>query len=129
MGWDKRADLAVSDQTQLRALREFLGWAVPGVRVLLISGGFGRGRPGQDDRPAGLGDRHPPDESAPDILALVASTSGMVSAVRLLPEFLRSRRTPLSITITVQGKSVVLTAANVDDVIPVLERLLDPGRS
>jgi hypothetical protein len=105
---DKRADLAVSDYSQLGALREFLSWAVPGVRVLL-----NRGRPGRDE------------QVAPDILALLASTSAMVSAVRILPEFLRSRQAALSITITVRDKSIVLTATNVDDVVPILERLLE----
>jgi hypothetical protein len=101
---DKRADLAVSDHAHLGALREFLGWAVPGVRVLLI--------PGRRDR----------GEQA--ILALLATTGVMVSAIKILPEFLRSRRTALSITITIQARSVVLTATNSGDVIPILENLL-----
>src|SRR5581483_5976040 len=101
---DKRADLAVSDYAQLGALREFLGWAVPGVRVLLIPG-----RPGRGEQ---------------SVLALLASTGGMLSAVRLLPQFLTSRRPALSMTITVGGTSVELTATNLDDVIPVLERAL-----
>jgi hypothetical protein len=105
MTLDKRADLAVSDYSQLSALREFLGWAVPGVRVLLIPGRASRG-----------------EES---ILAVLASSGGMVSAVRQLPEFLMSRRPALSITITVRGTSVVLTATNLDEVVPVLERALD----
>lgn len=109
MTLDKRADLAVSDYSQLGALREFLGWAVPGVRVLLIPGRAGRGEQ--------------------SILALLASDAGMVTAVRQLPEFLMSRRPPLSITITVRGTAIELTATNVDDVIPALERVLDAGFS
>jgi membrane-associated two-gene conflict system component 1 (EACC1) len=101
---DKRADLAVSDYSQLAALRDFLGWAVPGVRVLLIPG-----RAGRDER---------------SILALLASRAGMVSAVRTLSQFLMSRRPALSITITVGGTAIELTATNVDEVIPVLERAL-----
>jgi hypothetical protein len=102
---DTRADLAVSDYSQLGALREFLGWAVPGIRVLLIPG-----------RPAGSGR---------DILALLADRDGLLAALRILPEFLRSRQGALSIAVTVKGTSVVLTAANVEDVTPILERLLD----
>jgi Effector Associated Constant Component 1 len=104
MEWDKRADLAVSDYSQLGALREFLGWAVPWVRVLHIPG-----RPGQGEQP---------------ILALLASRAGMLSAVRLLPDFLMSRRPALAITITVGGTSVELTATNVDEVLPVLGQAL-----
>jgi hypothetical protein len=105
---DKRADLAVSDYAQLGALREFLSWAVPGIRVLLI--------PGR---------RLPGEQRGLDVLALLASRGGLVAAVRILPEFLRSRKSALSITITVRGNSIVLTATNVDDVVPILERLLD----
>ncbi len=111
MELDKRADLAVSDYSQLGALREFLGWAVPGIRVLLIPA---RRSPDRDL-----------DRDELDILALLASRTGLMSAVRILPEFLRSRREALSITITIRGKSVVLTASNVDDVIPILDGLLD----
>lgn len=117
MELDKRADLAVSDYSQLGALREFLGWAVPGIRVLLIPA-----RRSPDRGPdVGL------DRNELDILALLASRTGLMSAVRILPEFLRSRREALSITITIRGKSVVLTASNVDDVIPILDSLLDSG--
>ena len=101
---DKRADLAVSDYSQLGALREFLGWAVPGVRVLLIPG-----RPERDER---------------SILALLASRAGMVGAVRTLSQFFMSRRPALSITITVGGTAIELTATNIDEVIPVLEQAL-----
>jgi Effector Associated Constant Component 1 len=101
---DKRADLAVSDYSQLGPLREFLSWAVPGIRVLLI--------PGRRDR------------GEPAILALLATGGGMMNAIKILPEFLRSRQTALSITVTIRGRSVLLTATNVDGVIPILEQLI-----
>lgn len=101
---DKRADLAVSDYAQLGALRDFLSWAVPEVRVLLIPA-----RPGRGEQ---------------SVLALLASTGGMLSAVRQLPQFLMSRRPALSMTITVGRTSVELTASNLDEVIPVLEQAL-----
>jgi hypothetical protein len=104
----KRAEFAVSDQSQLGALRQLLGLAVPGTRVRMISG-----------------QPEPGEQGATDILALLASSSGVVAAIKILPEFLRSRKTALSVTVTVDGKSVTLTATNVDDVLPILERLLD----
>jgi hypothetical protein len=104
----KRAEFAVSDQSQLGALRQLLDWAVPGSRVRVI--------PGQPE---------PGEQGAMDILALLASSSGLVAAIKTLPEFLRSRKTALSVTVTVEDKSVTLTATNVDDVLPILDRLLD----
>ena len=56
---------------------------------------------------------------------MLASSTGLVAAIRVLPEFLRSRRTGLSVTMTVKGEPFTLTATNVDEVMPVLERLLD----
>jgi hypothetical protein len=105
----KRADLAVSDHSELRALRDFLSWAIPGVQVLHIPG-----------RRIADGQREP------DMLAVLASASGMVPALKILPEFLMSRRTALSITITVDGESAELTTANADDVLPILQRLIRP---
>lgn len=48
-----------------------------------------------------------------------------MAAIKVLPEFLRSRKTGLSITMTVKGERFNLTATNVDEVMPILERLLD----
>jgi Effector Associated Constant Component 1 len=103
-----RAELTVSDQSQFGALREFLGWAAPGIRVLTI-----HGRPLRSE------------QGPADLLALLASSSAVVAAIRILPVYLRSRKSALSITITVAGTSVTLTAANAAELIPVLERLLD----
>jgi hypothetical protein len=105
---DQRAELRVSDQAQLGPLREFLRAVRPDVRVSLF--------PGQPE---------PGEQGALDFLAVIASSSGLVAAVKVLPEFLRSRKTGLSITMTVKGEPFTLTATNVDDVIPIMERLLD----
>jgi hypothetical protein len=42
-----------------------------------------------------------------------------------LPAFLRSRRSSLEITTTVKGKPFIITATNIDEVMPIVERLLD----
>jgi Effector Associated Constant Component 1 len=104
----KRAQLTLSDHSQLRALRDFLSWAAPGARVLQIP-----------RRPA------PGDRVALDMLTLLATSSGLVATVKILPDFLRSRNAALSVTITIEGTSVTLTATNVNEILPVLTRLLD----
>lgn len=103
----ERMELEVSDPSQLGSLQEFLGWAAPDANVSRIAG-----EPG----PGNLG--------VVDVLVLLASSSGLVAAIKILPEFLRSRKAGLSITMTVKGQPFILTATNIDDVMPVLERLL-----
>jgi hypothetical protein len=103
-----RAELTVSDPSQLRSLEHLLGLAGPSVRVLRAPGSPG-----------------PSEQGAVDVLVVLASSSGVVAAIKVLPEFLRSRKASLSITMTVKGKPFSITAANVDEVMPILERLLD----
>jgi Effector Associated Constant Component 1 len=104
----KRARLTLSDHSQLRALRDFLSWAAPGARVLQIP-----------LRPV------PGERVALDMLTLLATSSGLVAAVKILPEFLRSRDAALAVTITIEDTSVTLTATNVNEILPVLTQLLD----
>lgn len=99
--------LSVSDQSQLGSLQEFLRMA-PGVRVIRVPG----------EPVAG-------EQGALDVLTVLAGSSGLVAAVKVLPEFLRSRRTGLSITMTVRGTPFTLTATNADEIMPILDRLLD----
>jgi len=99
----KRAELTLSDRSELRALRDFLSWAAPGVRVLQL----------------------PSKERAIlDQLTLLASTADILAVVKLLPEFLLSRRVDMSATIIVEGTPVALTSANLDQTMPALTRLL-----
>jgi hypothetical protein len=105
----KRAVLTLSDRSELRALRDFLSWATPGMRVLQLPA-----------RPA------PGERAVLDQLTLLAASADMLTAVKLLPEFLMSRRTALSVTIIIEGTPVTLTAANLDEILPALTRLLAP---
>jgi hypothetical protein len=102
------AELSVSDYSQLRPFQDYLGSVVPDVRVSRIAGRAGAG-----------------EQGALDVLAVLAGSSGLVAVIRVLPEFLRSRKTGLSVTMTVRGELFTLTATNIDEVMPVLERLLD----
>ena len=106
----KRAVLTLSDRSELRALRDFLSWAAPGVRVLQLPAA----------RPA------PGERAVLDQLTLLATSADVLTAVKLLPEFVMSRRTALSVTIIVEGTPVTLTAANLDEILPALTRLLEP---
>jgi hypothetical protein len=92
-----RAQLTLSDQSELRALRDFLRWAAPGARVLQIQ--------------------------RLDMLTLLAPAGALLAAVKLLPEFLRPRDT-VTITITIDTTSVTLTATNMADVLPTLKTLI-----
>jgi hypothetical protein len=92
-----RAQLTLSDQSQLRALRDFLSWAAPGARVLQIQ--------------------------RLDMLTLLAPGGALLATVKILPEFLRPRKT-LTITIAIDGTSVTLTATNIAEVLPALDTLI-----
>ena len=105
---NKRAELTVSDQSQLGELRDFLSLAIPGIHVSQIAG-----------QPA------PGEQGVLDFLEVLASSSTIVAIVKTLPEFIRSRRTALSVTITTKGKSITVTATNINDVLPVLEQTRD----
>ena len=100
--------LAVSDQAQLPALRDWLR-GQPEVKVRVNAG-----MPG------------PGEQGALDVLTLLAGSSGLVAAIKVLPEFIRSRRSGFRIETTVKGEKFVLEADNVQDMLPtILDRLLD----
>jgi len=100
----KRAGLIIADRSELRALRDFLGWAVPGVRVLQLPG---------------------KERAVLDQLTLLATTADMLTAVKLLPEFLNSRRAAMSVTIIIEGTPVTLTSSNLDVILPVIAEMLE----
>ncbi|MGH3546739.1 MAG: effector-associated constant component EACC1 [Pseudonocardiaceae bacterium] len=100
-------ELAVSDQSQFSALRDWMR-GLPGVEVAVVAG-----TPGASE----LG--------VVDVLTVLAGSGGVVAAIRTLPDFIRSRRSGLRIETIIKGRSVVLDATNVEEVIPILERLLD----
>jgi hypothetical protein len=99
--------LSVSNYAEITPLQKYLECA-PGLLVLRVAG-----------RPV-LG-----SQGALDVLTLVASSSSLIAALKIIPEFLRSRRTGLSITTTVKGEKFVLNADNIDIVMPILEKLID----
>ena len=110
MGRDdpQRAEFSVSDHSQIEPLKKSLSLAAPDMGVSRVAG---------EPKPGELGTL--------DVIAVLASSSGLLAAIKVLPEFLRSRKTGLSITMTVQDKPFTLTATNVDEVMPILDRLLN----
>jgi hypothetical protein len=100
-------ELAVSDASQLAALGDWLR-NQPGVNVTAATG--------------------PPDSGDPgvlDLLSVAASRSGVVAAIRTLPEFIRARRSGFRIELAVRGERFVIDATNVEEVLPLMERLFD----
>lgn len=109
----QRADgmiLAVSDQSELSSLRDRLR-DTPGLRVVQLAGKPSAGELG-----------------ALDVLQILASSGVLVMALKILPDFLQSRRSEIIVTIKVNGQEYSVTAKNVLDVMPVLERVLDARR-
>ena len=102
-----RITFAVSDYAQIGSLQEWLS-ATPGVQVL---------RTPSSPSPGELG--------MLDVLTVVAGSSGLVAAIKVIPEFLRSRRSGLSITATVKGDKFTITASNAKDAMEALERMLN----
>ena len=60
-----------------------------------------------------------------DVLTVIASSSVLSSAIKVLPEFLRSRRSGVRIETSVRGRKVSVDATNVEDVLAIIDRLLD----
>ena len=98
----------ISDQSQLWRLRDFRTLSVGAQSVSVTN----------KEPEAG-------EQGAVDMLVWAASSGGVLTAIRTLPEFLKARKSDISIKTTVKGKTFTLTAKNVDEVMPIIERLLD----
>jgi hypothetical protein len=96
--------LAVSDQAELRPLAQWLE-SERDVTVRRVPGDPGLGEQGVLD------------------VSTYAGTSALVSAIRVLPDFLRSRRTGLQVTVTIADQAFTLEAGSID-VLPALQRVL-----
>jgi hypothetical protein len=102
-------ELAVSPQGELSSLRKWLALApAPGVEVRQVPGTPGPG-----------------EQGALDVLSVLGAGTGLVAAIRVLPQYLRAKRSDVSVTVTVRGKKLTVDARNVEEVMPILERLLD----
>jgi len=96
-----------SDPAELTALRNWLE-TMTRVRVEQVAG------------PRRLG-----EQGAIDYLEVVAGSGGLIAAIKVLPEFLRARRSGFRIRTRLKdGREFELDADNVSDLQPVLEQLL-----
>jgi hypothetical protein len=105
-----RVELAVSDYGQLGSLEDYLRLAAPEIPVTRVPG-----RPGHGE------------QGALDVLTVLADSTVLVALVKVLPEFLRSRKPGMSVDMRLPGKRVTVTADNAEDIAPVLDRFLDAG--
>jgi hypothetical protein len=101
--------LEVSDPSQLRSLQSWLE-RVPDVRVV---------RAAVDPV---LG-----EQGAWDLLTVVAGSGGALAvAIQTLPEFIRSRRSIVTLTMKFDGgKEFTLHAENLDQLPEIIEKILD----
>lgn len=103
--------LTVSEPSELVPLRDWLA-RTPDVTVELIAGKPVAGELG-----------------VVDVLqissAVGGAAAGILLAFRTLPEFIRSRRSDVKVTVSTADREVVVEATNVEDVMPVLARILD----
>jgi hypothetical protein len=104
------AELSVSDYTQLGSLVEYLDLAAPTIHVARSAGCAGPG-----------------EQGALDVLSIVADSSVLVAVIKVLPEFLRSRKPGVTVTVTVKSKrrQVTVTAEDFGDVQSVIDKLFD----
>jgi hypothetical protein len=101
------AELSVSDYAQLRSLADYLRLAAPGTQVTRSPGRPGRG-----------------EQGALDVLMIAADSSVLVAAIKVLPEFLRSRKKGLSVTVTVKDKKLIVTGDNAEEMTAIVDRFL-----
>ena len=102
------AELSVSDYAQLRSLADYLRLAAPGMQVTRSPGRPGRG-----------------EQGALDVLMIAADSSVLVAAIKVLPEFLRSRAKGLSVTVTVKDKKLIVTGDNPEEVTAIVDQFLN----
>lgn len=104
---DDRLELRISDNAELLPLQRTLSLA-QATHVERIPG-----------TPA------PNELGAADYLAAIGSSAGLITLIRMLPSFLRARRADLSVKITRNGETIIVTAKNIDDIMPALMKLFN----
>ncbi|WP_406501818.1 effector-associated constant component EACC1 [Streptomyces sp. NBC_00500] len=97
----------MSEQAEIRSLREHLR------------------RNGHIDVEQHSGAPGPGELGIWDFLQVTAASGGvLVVAIRTLPEFIRSRRTDVSVTVKTNDREFVITAANADDALRLIDEAL-----
>jgi hypothetical protein len=100
--------ITVSSPAELRPLRELLR-GVRGADVTQVPGAPASGQLG-----------------ATEVLQVIVPTAAVLAIViRVIPEFIRSRRSSVTVTVERRGRTVTVTAENVTDPQGIINRLLD----
>lgn len=104
-------ELSLSDYGQLGSLENYVRLAAPEVGLTRVSG-----RPGSGE------------QGALDVLTALADSGGLIALVKVLPEFLRSRKSGMSVEMKLPGRGhIKVTADNAADVMAAIEKFLDAG--
>ncbi|MEV4752587.1 hypothetical protein ACIBF6_40680 [Streptosporangium amethystogenes] len=100
-------EITVSDPSQLRSLR---GWLerVAGIQVEQVAGTPGPG-----------------EQGAADVLMLLGGGGALAVAIKTLPEFIRSRRSDIELTLKTESKEMTMSATNVDDIPTIIDKFRD----
>lgn len=99
--------IATSELAELSSLQNWLD-LVPGLAVTRNSAHPDAGELG-----------------APDTLTAVGTSWSIATALRAIPDYVRSRKSDVQVTITIKEQKYTLDVTNVDSVIPVIEHILD----
>lgn len=57
-------------------------------------------------------------------MSIVGGSSALLSAIKVIPEFIRSRRSHVTVTVTSENRSVKVTATNLPDAVAAVEQWL-----
>ncbi|SNT19761.1 hypothetical protein SAMN05216276_102830 [Streptosporangium subroseum] len=68
----------------------------------------------------------PGEQGVADVLMLLAGSGGMLAvAIKTLPEFIRSRRSDIELTLKTEGKEITVSAKNADDIQTIVDTFLN----
>ncbi len=104
-------ELSLSDYAQLASLEDYLRLAAPEVLLTRVPG-----RPGSGE------------QGALDVLTALGDSGGIIALVKVIPEFLRSRKSGLTVDMKLPRKGrITVTADNAADAMAAIEKFLDAG--
>jgi Effector Associated Constant Component 1 len=104
---DSEIMLSVSDQAQLSSL---VTWLEQTKRVQVVRT---PGTPGAGE------------QGALDVLTVLGSSQVLITAITILPDFIRAKRSDFTVTATLNGEKYSLNAKNVKDVTETMKRILN----
>ena len=104
---DSEIMLSVSDQAELSSL---VRWLEPMKQVQVVRT---PGTPGAGE------------QGALDVLTVLGSSQVLITAITILPDFIRAKRSDFKVPATLNGTEYSIDAKNVEDVTETMKRILD----